>query len=194
MDIICYDKSSYIGYTVPEDQLIKTKEHYPVSLLEAKRHLRIENDFVDDNDYIVSLIKSATMLAENYINGDIAYTHNELTMNNFDTDRIKIYEPNFNKFVNAFDTDDNPIGTVEITKKHYEYFTVEWKQRIKHNPITLKYYTGYDEDETPELIKSAILIKVADLYDNNRSSWVYTGIMDSKVFETILNFYVTKRV
>ena len=40
----------------------------PVSLAEAKTHLRIDSSFTADDDYITTLINVATSAAENYTN------------------------------------------------------------------------------------------------------------------------------
>lgn len=193
MSVLCYTRGSDIAYTIPEDQITKTKLIYPVTLCEAKRHLRLENDFRDDDDYITDLIKAATTLAENYINKDIAKTSNVLRINDFYSDSIKIYEGNFLSLTSVVDENDASIGTLYQTNKHFDYFSIEWAGYIESNPLTITFNTGYEEDECPELIKSAIMIKISDLYDNNRSSWIYSGMMDSKTFETILNYYAAMR-
>lgn len=193
MSVLCYTTSGNLAYTIPEDQITKTKLIYPVTLCEAKRHLRLENDFRDDDDYVEDLIKAATTLAENYINKDIAKTSNVLRINDFYSDSIKIYEGNFLSLTSTLDASSNAIGTVYQTSKHYDHFSIEWTSYLDSDPIYINFNTGYEEDECPELIKSAILIRVGDLYDNARTSWIYSGMMDSKTFETILNYYAAIR-
>lgn len=56
--------------------VVKTKTTYPVSLLEAKIHLRVDIDFEEDDGYIEGLIKASTHACENYIGKDIALTTN----------------------------------------------------------------------------------------------------------------------
>jgi hypothetical protein len=193
MGLLCYTTTGNLAYTIPEDQITKTKLVYPVTLCEAKRHLRIHNDFKDDDDYISDLIKAATTLAENYINKDIAKTSNVLRINEFYSDSIKIYEGNFLSLTSVLNASSVAVGTVVQTSKHFDYFSIEWTAYIDSDPLTINFNTGYEEDECPELIKSAILIKIGDLYDNSRSSWIYSGMMDSKTFETIMNYYVAAR-
>jgi hypothetical protein len=188
MSLLCYTTSGNLAYTVPEDQLTKTREIYPLSLCNIKRHLRLHNDFVDDDDYLMDLLHSATQMAENYLNKAICKTKNVLRINDFNSDVLKIYEGNFLSIVSVLDASSAAIGTVYQTSVHYDYFTIEWTASICTNPVQITFYTGYNEDETPELIKQAILVKTADFYDNQRSSLNWSGMTDSGVFERILNY------
>ena len=62
----------------------KVKTAYPISLSEVKRHLRIDNDFTNDDAYIEdAIIKTSTKYCENIINKDIAKTSNTLTVYDF---------------------------------------------------------------------------------------------------------------
>jgi hypothetical protein len=182
-----------IAHTLPGYQITKTREIYPLSLCQIKRHLRLHNDFTDDDDYLMDLLYSATQLAENYLNKAIAKTKNVLRIDDFNSDALKIYEGNFLSIVSVLDASNVAIGTIHQTSVHYDYFTVEWASSICADPITITFYTGYEEDETPELIRQSILIKIADMYDNQRSSLNWNGMTDSKVFETILNGFIAIR-
>lgn len=170
-------------------QETKTKLLYPLSLCEVKRHLRIDNDFVDDDDYLTGLIQTATMIAENYIEKDIAKTEVVLRIDEFDSDWIRINEGNFLSVVSVLDSNNASIGTIHQTSKHDDFFQIEWTTSICSDPLTITYYSGFNEDETPAIIKQAILIKIADLYDSQRADLNWSGLTDNKVFEQILNFY-----
>jgi len=173
--------------------LTKSKSTYPVSLAEAKRHLRVDVDFRDDDDYIDSLIQAATTLAENYINKDIAKTTNTLLIYDFDSDEVTIYEGNYISLIDVVNSADASVGTLDKITDHYNSFTIEWTANITSDPIKITFYTGYDESTVPVIIKQAILTKIADLYDNARSNFAWSGIQDTKVFETILNYYIMNR-
>lgn len=176
-----------IAYTLNDYQIIKTKEIYPLALCNIKRHLRIHNDFVDDDDYLLGLRASATELAENYLNKAICKTKNVLRIDDFSSDCIQIMEGNFLSIVSVLDSNNTSIGTVHQTSIHYDYFTIEWTDLVSADPLTITFYTGYEEDQTPELLKQAILIKIADLYDNQRADMNWNGLSDNKTFEAILN-------
>jgi len=171
--------------------ITKSKALYPISLAEAKRHLRVDVDFRDDDDYIENLITAATTLAENYINKDIAKTTNTLRIYDFSSDYLEVYEGNYISIIDVVDSNDASIGTLDYILNHDNSFIVEWTDTITTDPITLTYYTGYDE--CPVLIKQAILTKIGDLYDSARSNFAWNGMQDNKVFETILNFYIEQR-
>lgn len=178
---------------LPYTQLTKVREIYPIDYVTAKKHLRIDEDFEDDDEYIDTLCITATQLAENYLNKAIAKTLNTLRIDDFDDNWLQVMEGNFLSVVSVLDANNRAIGTIHQTSSHYDYFTIEWTTTISSNPLTVNFYTGYNDGETPELIKQAILIKVADLYDNQRSSLNWSGMQDSKVFETILNGFIAIR-
>lgn len=184
---------SEIAYTLPDYQITKTNVAYPLSLEVIKRHLRLDNDFVDDDDYIMDLLYASTQLAENYINKAISKTLNVVRIDDFDCDVVKIMEGNFLSIVSVTDASGTSIGTVKQTSAHYDYFTIEWTTNVVADPITITFYTGYDEGQTPEIIKQAILVKIGDLYDNSRTNLIYSGLTDSKVFENLLNGFISIR-
>ncbi len=72
----------------------KTKSVYHVTLEEAKSHLRLDEDFTQDDKYIRNLIQAATNIAENEIQKDIAKTTNVLTRIDFAGDVIRVNEGN----------------------------------------------------------------------------------------------------
>lgn len=171
-------------------KLTKTKLYFPVSLYEAKRHLRVDESFNDDDDYINGLIETATALAENYTNKDIAKTENELFLYDYSGDYINILEGNFLSLISITDSNDASIGSVDkeiINQNGVEFYLTS---SIASDPVKVKFYTGFDEDKCPKLIKQGILTKVADFYDTARSNFGWNGMTDNKVFETIMNHYV----
>jgi hypothetical protein len=178
---------SNLSGTVATTQTTKSKVNYPLSVSEVKRHLRLDSDFVDDDDYINTLIIVATQYCENYIGKDIAYTLNTLRIDDWDGDFLKVYDANFLSATTSH-------GTILQTSTHYDYFQVEFTESVSADPLTLTYYTGYaTTSTTPELIKQAILVKIADLYDNERSSYGYGGSRYNTVIEMLLSGYVNIR-
>jgi hypothetical protein len=185
--------SDVVAYTIPSDQLVKTREIYPLSLCDIKRHLRLHNDFVDDDDYLEHLKKSATQMAENYLNKAICKTLNVLRIDSFSGDSVKIMEGNFLSIVSVLNATNVAVGTIHQTSVNYDYFTIEWTAPISSNPLTIRFYTGFEEDETPELIRQAILILISNLYDSQRSSVTWSGYSDNKIWESLLNYYLSIR-
>lgn len=186
----CLLSSGYYDNCVQET---RTKEIYPVTLCEVKRHLRIDNDFVDDDAYLESLIQAATTMAENYIDKSIAKTLTEVRIDDFSGDFIKIFDGNFINVVSVLDSSDVSIGTIHQTSKHDDYFSIEWNDSFSSDPLKISYYAGFNEDATPALLKQAVLIKIADLYDSQRASLNWSGLINNRVFEEILNYYKNYR-
>jgi len=183
-----------IANLLPDYQITKTIDSYPLSLDMIKRHLRLDNDFVDDDDYIMELLYAAIQMAENFVGHAIAKTLNVLRIDDFEDDWVQIMEGNFISVVSVTNSAGGSLGTVHQTSKHYDYFTIEWDSPIQADPITITFYTGYDTtNEIPVLLKQAILIGIADFYDNHRSSLNWNGVQDSKIFERILQQYQSYR-
>jgi hypothetical protein len=185
------DNSNY--QIIPIFQLTKSKISYPLSLDIVKRHLRLDNDFMDDDDYIQDLIYAATQYAENYLGKDIAKTENTLRIDDFDDDSLQVMEGNFISIISVKNAGGVSIGTIHQTSVHYNYFTIEWTGNVASDPIEIKFYTGHEDGTYPEIIKQAILIAVADFYDNSRTSLIFSGLTDSKIFERCLESYKSIR-
>ena len=167
---------------------LKTKDSYPVSLSEAKRHLRVEDDWHEDDDYIENLIKVATAKAEQWIGKDIAETTNSQNFYDFNGSALNIPEGNFDSFIQAT-TDASVLVEIDHTDIFYNYAYVEFSTSVTADPLTITYRTGFDEGECPLLIKQAILIKIGDLYDIERQSYSMGNIRENNAFGNLLDSY-----
>lgn len=165
---------------------VKTKNSYPVNIEEAKRHLHLDIDFDKDDDYVSGLIEAATQKAEDYIGKDISYTDNTLTVYNFAGSGLMIPEGNFLLFTSAV-TDASVSVPVEHTEIGYNRAYVRFSNSIESNPLIIKYKTGYEPGTTPSIIKHAVLIKIGDFYDSERSSYIQSGVKNSGAFERLLD-------
>ena len=176
--------SKYTNFALTQET--KTKLSYPLSLDIVKRHLRIDNDFTDDDSYLETLIVTATEIAENFIEKDIAKTSTVLRIDDFQGDWVRVNDGNFLSIVSITNSSDVSVGTLKQVSKHNDFFQIEWENSIDVDPIKITYLSGYNDDEVPKSIQQAILIKCSDLYDNQRADMNWSGLMDNKVFETIL--------
>jgi len=149
----------------------KTKTIYPVTLAEAKRHLRIDADYDDENDYIRSVIKAATLEAENYIGKDIAYTSNVASLFDFSGDTITLREGNVIEVTEVI-TDTSVSASIGVARIYDNYTKILLTETINsttdYTPMQVKYTSGYGEDDCPLEIQQAILIKIANMFDVNR--------------------------
>jgi len=170
-------------------QETKTKLEYPIVLREVKKHLRIDMDFVDDDAYLENLVKVATSIAENYVEKNIAYTETQLRIDNFCESWIKIHDGNFSSIKSILNASSVAISTTYTTYKHDDFFQIEWESTIASDPIYINYYTGYEDESIPAILKQAIFIIIADLYDSQRSNIDWNGYKDNRVWQTILDPY-----
>ncbi len=169
----------------------KTKTTYPVSLDEAKKHLRLDDDFTDDDSEITSLIETATRIAEDYIGKDIAETTNELKLFDFLSDFLEVNESNLIELTSVKDK----AGASYTWKRIYKYdnhFEVDLTDTINTDELTVTFKTGYASGTCPAPIKQAIKMKIWDLYDIDRSSKLSSGVRDAQTFEYLLNPYQVK--
>jgi len=171
---------------------VKTRTSWPVSLYEAKRHLRVEEDFTDDDDYIQNLIYAATQIAENYIGKDIAETSNVQRLFDFCGQYLNIPKGNFIEFTQGIIEDSSTLVSAIDTQIFNNYAYIKLNSSVstgEFTPFTIYYKTGYAELNVPESIKQAVLIKIADLYDVDRQSANISSLRETKAFENLLNAY-----
>jgi len=166
----------------------KTKTFYPVSLVEAKRHLRVDEDFHIDDAYIQGIVYAATQKAEEYIGKDIALTTNVLELYDFIGNDIVLDEANFDS-VSSIVTDTSVAVSTSEVRKYYNHTYIELATDVDSDPLTLTYITGYRELECPAIIKQAILMKVGDLYDIDRTSYTLSVFREGKAFERLLDSF-----
>ena len=169
--------------------ITKTKLNYPITVEEAKRHARLDMSYDDDNDIIETNIKVATQFCENIVNFDIAKTQNVYIEYEFSSDFIRLKVPNIRRDSSInIQNDSSTYFSIKQTESFYNCLDIELVDTVIADPIYVTFTTGYDED-CPEIIKQAILLKTCDLYDTERNSWHSTAIRDDKTFETMLNYY-----
>ena len=170
--------------------ITKTKDYYPITLTEAKRHLRVEPFFKDDDDLIDDLIESATGYCEDVIQKDIALTSNVVNVYNFSGQYIKIWEGNFNSLTSVLDGSTG-VATVN-TWPYIEYVLIETVS-TSADPLTVNFKTGYSENACPVQIKQAILIKIADFYDVERQGYTPSVLKANDSVERLLSRYKNTR-
>jgi len=176
-------------YTHDEITTEKTVDinNYPVTVAEAKRHCHVDKEWVDEDDYIDQLIRSCTREAEEFIGKDIAYTLNEINLYDFAGSELEIWEGNFNTLVSIVD-DTSTLITPYRTFPYYNkvHFILSETATYTSDPLTVKFYTGWQQPYCPENIKLAILLRVKDYFDVRRSSETSFQIYNTQAFERLL--------
>ena len=165
-------------------QVITPASTYPVSLTEAKSHLKV--DTTADDTYITSIIKAATQLSEEYTNRFFIDTVIEQYASNF-ADLQTLFKSKVSAvaYVKYYDS-NNSLQTLSAsvydTQLNYEPSQIQLANNqnfpsiTKRNDAVLTRYTvGYGSaaSDVPEIIKQAILLTIGNFYQNRAS--VITG-------------------
>jgi len=150
------------------------------------------------------LIEAATSAAEDYTGIDIALTLNQLEFIRFDDSVIVIDEAPYKSIEKIVVVNDGqefeiPENEFEV-RNRYTDFIIYFKDTngkskvIKAEKLTVHFYTGYDVDEAPFSVTAAILIKVNDLYDLERTSYtIGANFRETAAFKNLLNGHVINR-
>ncbi len=158
----------------------------PVRLEEAKWHLRVDND--DSNYLIENLIKASREHIETVLNRALMTQTWVMYLEDWpsDSDYIELPYPPLQSVTSVVYTDYNESATTWTAATYYHVDTHSEPGRIvlrygqdwptatlsPNNPICITYVCGYtlsNIDDIPQSIKQAILIDVADMYENRET-------------------------
>lgn len=152
----------------------------PISLEEAKKHLKLEGVLDDEDDQIQRMIVAARRLAEGKTNRTI--TQREIVMQ-FDGwgCRMRLIKPPFIEMRSVQYLDaDGALQDMDIES----YYVLDGSEPAelafvggaplpqlasRRDVITVRYLAGYPEGEVPEDIKSWILMQIGSLYAHRES-------------------------
>lgn len=161
-------------------QVITAATTYPVSLTEAKSHLKIDTNA--DDTYIESIIKAATQLCEEYTNRFFIDTVIEQYASNFaelqTLFKSKVSAVAHVKYYDSDNTLQTLSATVYDTQLNYEPSQIQladgqsFPDITKRNDAVLVRYTvgyGSSASDVPEIIKQAILLTIGNFYQNRNS-------------------------
>lgn len=192
---------------IVNSKVITQPESEPVTLDEAKAHLRVDGS--DDDTYITTLIKVARQLCEAYSGLSFLTQSREIKLDRFPCARTIILPHGPVQSVDDFTyLDSNGDSVPLILNTDYrvdlhsdiprvEYVSswplLPWPQtNNQFNSVTIAYTAGYmndDHDQLPEVIKQAVLMTVATLYENrqdeviaatgNLINWTSQALLDT---------------
>ena len=164
-------------------QVTTAASTYPVSLTEAKSHLKV--DTTADDTYITSIIKAATQLSEEYTNRFFIDTVIEQTCSSF-ADLQTLFKSKVSAVAHVkFYDSDNSLqtlsATVYDTQLNYEPSQIQLADNqsfpsitTRNDAVVARYTVGYGAaSDVPEIIKQAILLTIGNFYQNRAS--VITG-------------------
>lgn len=174
----------------------KTKTGTPVTKAEAKKQLQIETEFTADDTHIELLVSIAIDKAEADTNSDILETTNELI---FDIERgfqcYTIPQAPFLSFtklqkLEADGTTWTDIANTEyMVRPGYSLFEIELLESIDTTKLKATYKTGYADADIPKVLKGAILIKTADLFDSERQGYTI-NVAANKAYESLISKHI----
>lgn len=145
-----------------------------VTLAKAKKHLRLEASFTEEDDLIQDYIDTAVTGAENYIGGHITEKNMVIKMTGFDNplvfeafpvksvESVKYFEPDNETEVTMPDTD------YALNAESQKRFALRFKNTLptvqdRPDAVTVTIVLGMTTIDKP--IVSAVLLMLADLYE-----------------------------
>jgi len=151
-------------------------DHTIVSLAKAKKQLRIEGSFIDEDDLIESYIESAVIASENFIGGHIQQKDMVITMDYFDSptefEAFPLQTITTVKYYPADGTEEviMPDTLYKLTKLNDKVFSLRFTTEApaiadRFDAVTITLVVGHMVDKTPKPIQQAILLQLADMYE-----------------------------
>jgi len=154
----------------------------PVSVSEAKAHLRVDID--DDDTYIGTLITAARQWAEAYLDRSLIYTQWEMKLDMFpweiEMPRPPMSQEGTTTAVSITYTLNESLGTATLSTSEYRVdrastpgvartnYGGSWPSHLAdQNSVTVTWWGGYGASgsDVPAAIRHAILMHVAHLYE-----------------------------
>ena len=164
---------------------------YPISINEVQQHLRLGTVDADEQAEIQVMIASATEMAENYCNrsftSSTALVHFDRFPSSEETPLVVHADVTGSLVVEYYDT-SNVQQTYSTTRlinnagrtKVYPAFGEVWPYDCNNLPSNIvATFTQGDTANVPSSVKSAVLLMVADLYENRENDVV--GAVVSKL-------------
>lgn len=145
-----------------------------VTLAKAKKHLRIEADFTDEDDLIQDYIDAAVTQAENYIGGHITDKNIVIKMTGFDNplvfEAFPVKSVTSVKYFEQGNEEEQTMdsGSYTLTAESSKRFAIRFKNDLptvqdRFDAVTVTINVGMVTIDKP--ISQAVLLMVADMYE-----------------------------
>lgn len=187
-----------MGYKY-RNEVIKTKGSSPVTLTQAKDQCSVDEDFLEDDRILLSKINQATAYIESRTGTDIVFTENAAEYIEFDGNILCIEETPLKELKSIKKTVDGVeeelVANDDYTiQKNRTSFIIRFTETITADSLAVEFETGYDFGEIPFDLESAIIIKINDLYDMERTSYVVgTNFRRIDPIESLISSYTVNR-
>jgi len=169
--------------------LIESGSVEPVSLADAKKHIRMD-DISEDDTLILSMIEEARFRAERFLNRDVVTKTYDYRLHEFPEGAIDLPQTPV-KSVTSITYIDSAGASQTLASSAYSLFASATAAEIHLNhgqqwpsvrdqsyAVTIRFVTGYTDVPAP--IRSAIRMMLAELY-NNRANSISTGAVPKEV-------------
>lgn len=153
----------------------EAKEEDGVVLLDlklAKKHLRVEEDYVEDDELIELQIASALAVAENYTSRKLVKGQLEIVTDS--TDSITIEKLSMNDTVEKVELVEEGVVSILLPASSYytsimnaEVYTLKFKEVELEEGQSIKVTVsfGYTKKTIPKPVIQAMLLTIGDAYE-----------------------------
>jgi uncharacterized phiE125 gp8 family phage protein len=145
-----------------------------VTLAKAKKYLRIESSFTDEDDLIQDYIDSAVVMAENYIGGHIADKNMVIKSTGFDNPLVfEVFPVKTVTSIKYYEAGVEEEKTLDVSEyvlnsETQKRFAIRYKNTLpsvqdRFDAVTVTINIGMETIEKP--IAQAVMLMVADMYE-----------------------------
>jgi len=175
----------------------KTKTGTPVSLAIGKKQIGIEDNFTVDDDFVAEKIAAAIDKIENDTNSDVLETTNILLF--IPENGFQCYTIPQAPFLSSNETKlEKRVGSTWSTVATTAYqvtpgfskFDLELLESITADQLRLTYKTGYAEANTPKVLREAALLKLSDMWDNERQGYRPMTVMGHDAYASLIRKHI----
>ncbi|MFO7864511.1 MAG: head-tail connector protein [Salinivirgaceae bacterium] len=166
-----------------------------VTVADVKKQLNIPDEFTDDDDFIEGLIEVAFEMVEDDTNADFIDTSNVLTHEiTHSLDRIIcICQAPFRALSKIeYKTDEEETySELENTKYKvvpgFHWFTIQLFETPTADSIRFTFTTGYTNSNYPKKLRHAVVLKAAELFEAERSSYVDSSVTKIDTYNMLIS-------
>lgn len=161
-----------------------------VSLARAKKHLRLETSFTEEDDLIEGYISAAIEASENFIGGHILEKDMTIKMNAFDSPLVfEAFPLQSVTSVKYYPLGSEVLaemasGNYSLTTSGPKVFSIRFKETVpqtahRFDAVTVIVKVGNAPAKTPKAVQQAILLQVGDMYERreDRTEVIATAAM-----------------
>jgi len=175
---------------------VKTKTGTPITLAEAKAQLQIESNFTADDTYITSLVAIALEKLEADTNSDVLETTNVLEFD-LESSAPAMWYINQSPLIEVTKIEkkigatwsDIPATDYKVTGHWFSKFLITTLTSIEADQIRITFKTGYLAANMPRVLKGAALIKVADMFTNERQGYTL-NVAANTAYQSLISKHV----